>query len=164
MTDLAAVAPPELLARMERLLDRHDVEDVLLRYASSIDRKDYATLRTVFADDARGQYGDFVVEGADALVAWIESKGAERVWQHHLMSVYHVDFPAPGEAVALTYHTSHQTAAGAPDDCYRLVARYHDTLRKGADGRWLITEKVMELGWADLIHDDTRPNPRPKEA
>ena len=48
-------------AALRQMLERQAIEEVLLRYASTIDYKDYATLRTLFCDDIRGQYGDVVV-------------------------------------------------------------------------------------------------------
>lgn len=135
---------------LEELLERQAVEDVLLRYASTIDRKDFETLRSLFCDDVRGQYGDVVVNGGDELLQWIDEMTVDKTWQHHLLSVYHVDFVSRTEAHALTYHTSHQTSVGSPDRCSRIVARYTDVVRK-IDGAWKIADKVMEVGWKDEI-------------
>lgn len=140
----------DLEARLRQLLERQAVEEVLLRYASTIDRKDFTTLRTLFCEDVRGQYGDVVVEGGDALVQWIDDMTVDQTWQHHLLSVYHVDLVSATEAHALTYHTSHQTRRDTPDRCTRIIARYSDQLRK-VDGAWKIADKVMEIGWTDEI-------------
>lgn len=140
----------ELESALRQLLECQAIEEVLLRYASTIDRKDFATLRTLFCDDIRGQYGDVVVEGGDELLQWIDDMTVDKSWQHHLLSVYHVDLVGEDEAVALTYHTSHQTARDTPDRCTRIIARYTDKLRK-VDGSWKIADKVMEVGWTDEI-------------
>lgn len=148
----------DLDGALRQLLERQAVEEVLLRYASAIDSKDYSTLRSLFCDDIRGQFGDVVVQGGDELLQWIDGMTVDRDWQHHLLSVYHVDFVSDTEARALTYHTSHQTTAGVPDRCTRIVARYTDTLRK-VDGAWKIADKVMEIGWTDeLTHDPVSAN------
>ena len=62
--------------------------------------------------------------------------------------MYHVDLVSDTEATALTYHTSHQTKTATPNRCTKIVARYHDTLRK-VDGTWKIADKVMEIGWIE---------------
>jgi hypothetical protein len=72
-------------------------------------------------------------------------------WQHHMLNVYHVDFVSATEATTLTYHTSHQTTSDAPDTCRKIVARYYDTVRK-VDGRWLIADKYMQIGWTQEFH------------
>ena len=68
-----------------------------------------------------------------------------------MLNVYHVDFVSDTEAKTLTYHTSHQTTADAPDRCRKIVARYYDTVRK-VDGRWLIADKYMQIGWTQELH------------
>ena len=128
--------------------DREQIEETLYRYASSIDAGDHEHLRTLLADDARAKYGarDWL-EGADAVVAFIRDKGADVGWQHHLLSIYHVDVEGD-EAAALTYHTSYQIARDRPEEAAVIVARYHDRLSR-LDGRWLIREKRMEIGWRE---------------
>lgn len=134
--------------RLQALVDFHDVGQVLYGYASSIDVKDFASLRTLLTDDAVAKFGDYEpVAGADAVVAWIEQATDDRSWQHHLISVYQVDVDGD-EATALTYHTSHQTFVAEPDVVAVIVARYHDRLRR-EDDRWRIAEKTMEIGWRE---------------
>ena len=138
----------DLAATVKAFAERQAVEEVLLRYASTIDAKDYVTLRSLFCDDIHARYGDVVVDGGDELLKWIDGMTAGANWQHHLLNVYHIDLVSDTEAKALTYHTSHQTQAATPNRCTKIVARYYDTLRK-VDGRWKIADKYMEIGWTE---------------
>lgn len=134
---------------LRRLLDRQAVVDLLLRYASTIDAKDYTTLRSLFCDDIHARYGEDVeINGGDELLAWIDSMTVDTTWQHHLLTVYHVDFVSDTEATTLTYHTSHQVTSAAPNTCTKIVARYYDTVRK-VDGVWKIADKYMQIGWVE---------------
>ena len=63
---------------------------------------------------------------------------------------------ATTEATALTYHTSHQVKTDAPNVCTKIVARYHDKLRK-EDGAWKIADKVMEIGWVETTEAEQAP-------
>ena len=130
------------------LQDRMDVTDVLYRYASTIDRFDAAGLRSVLADDVWAQYGNAEpVSGGDAVASWIGEATANVVWQHHLLSVYHVE--VEGDlARALVYHTSHQVFDDAPDTAKLLVGRYHNELRREPDG-WRISRLVLEILWGE---------------
>jgi hypothetical protein len=131
--------------------DREQIEETLYRYASTIDSGDLARLRTLLTDDVRAKYGARAwLEGADAVVGFIGEKGAGIGWQHHLLSIYHVDIDGD-EATALTYHTSYQITRAEPDQAAMIVARYHDRLLR-VDGEWRICEKRMEIGWRE-----TRP-------
>ncbi len=68
-------------------------------------------------------------------------------YQHHLLNVYEVEIDGD-EARTYTYHTSHQVDEATPDTVYVIVARYRDVLRR-VDGRWLIADKRMEVGWME---------------
>lgn len=136
---------------VQELLDRQQIADTLYRYASSIDYKDYPTLRSLFVDDAVGKYGDApAIEGADQIVKWITEATADRAWQHHKLTVYHIDINGD-MATTLTYHTSHQTTIDDPDTVIVIVARYKDVLRREG-GSWKIADKLMEIGWIEKRH------------
>jgi 3-phenylpropionate/cinnamic acid dioxygenase small subunit len=141
----------DIEATVQALVDRQQIIDTLYRYASTIDAKDYPRLRSLFVDDAVGQYaGAEPIHGADEIVAWIDSMTLDRAWQHHLVNVYHVDIDGD-EAHTLTYHTSHQTTTTDPDTVIVIVARYRDVLRK-VDGTWKIADKRMDVGWMEERH------------
>jgi ferredoxin len=148
--------PPVSQEELRRLIDRQQVSDVLYRYASSVDDKDFATLRSLFTDDAHGAYMTVAdLTGADEIVKWIDAMTAGKSWQHHKLTVYHIDFTGPDEVNTLTYHTSHQTDADDENAVTLIVARYRDKLRR-VGGTWKITEKIMEPGWSEQRR---RPQP-----
>ena len=132
--------------------DRIEITDVLYRYASTIDRFDLDGLRSTLADDLVAQYGNAdPVIGGDAVAAWIGEAIAPVIWQHHLLTVYHVEVDGD-EAKALVYHTSHQLFEDEPESAKLLVGRYHNELRREADG-WKISRLVLELLWGEAKVD-----------
>jgi ketosteroid isomerase-like protein len=138
----------------ETLVDRLAITDTIYRYASCIDRRDLGGVRAVFADDIWARYGNSdPVTGGDALIRWIEEATAECVWQHHLLSVYHVDVDGD-RAKALVYHTSHQVFNSDPDTVCQLIARYHNELRRETDG-WKISKLLFEILWGERRKDMT---------
>src|SRR5215213_2426426 len=133
---------------IRNLQDRADITEVLYRYASTIDRFHLAGLRRVLADDVWAQYGNAdPVVGGDAVARWIGEAIAPVVWQHHLLSVYHVEVEGD-RASALVYHTSHQVFEDDPDTAKLLVGRYHNELRREPDG-WRISRLVLEILWGE---------------
>ena len=147
-----ATTTPETVLRS--IQDRLDITDVLYRYASTIDRFDHEGLRATLADDLWAQYGNAdPVIGGDAVAGWIAEMIAPVVWQHHFLSVYHVEVDGD-EARALVYHTSHQVFEDDPDSAKVLVGRYQNELRREVDG-WKISRLVLELGWAESKLDPT---------
>ena len=139
----------DLETMMRELMDRQQIADTLYRYASTIDDKDFAGLRATLTDDAVGQYGVDAepIRGGDEIVAWIDSAIADQSWQHHKLTVYHIDIDGE-EARTLTYHTSHQIKTETPDRVTVIVARYRDVLRRES-GTWKIADKLMEIGLID---------------
>jgi ketosteroid isomerase-like protein len=143
-TTISLAADPAVRA----LQDRADVTDVLYRYASTIDRFDVEGMRAVLADDLVARYGNAEpVVGGDAVAGWIAEAISGVVWQHHLLSVYHVEVDGD-RAKALVYHTSHQVFAADPESAKLLVGRYQTELRREADG-WKISRLVLELLWGE---------------
>lgn len=54
--------------------DRQDIAEVLIRYATGIDRRDWALFRTVFTEDCELDYGQIGTwHGADAVVDFMAS-------------------------------------------------------------------------------------------
>lgn len=132
--------------------DRIEITDVLYRYASTIDKFDLEGLRGTLADDLVARYGNAEpVIGGDAVAAWIAEAIAPVIWQHHLLSVYHVEVDGD-DAQALVYHTSHQVFEDEPESAKVLVGRYHNELRREADG-WKISKLVLELLWGEAKID-----------
>ncbi len=158
MTIDEATTLEQLATEVRRLVDRQEIADVLYRYASSVDYKDFPTLRSLFTDDAHGVYTTVAdLRGADEIVKWIDEMTVTKTWQHHKINVYHIDFTGPDEVTTLTYHTSHQTDEGDPGAVQLIVARYRDTLRRTPDG-WKIVEKIMEPGWAERRTPEIAPH------
>ena len=140
-------------ASLRALQDRIDIGDVLYRYSSSVDSFDNAGVRSVLADDIWAQYGNGdPVEGGDKLADWIAGATETVFWQHHLLNVYHINIDGD-QAKTLSYLTSYQVFKENPDAAIILVARYHDELRRTADG-WKISRRVMEVLWGESKADD----------
>jgi ketosteroid isomerase-like protein len=148
MTQLAS--EPSLKA----LQDRLDIEDTIYRYASRIDRRDLEGIRATLADDIWAQYGNSEpLVGREAVLGFIDEATRECAWQHHLLSVYHVEVDGD-TAKALVYHTSYQQYHGSPDVVHQIVARYHDELRRESEG-WRISRLLFEILWGERRGDAT---------
>ena len=138
---------------LQALKDRTDIEEVLYRYSSCVDRFDSDGVRSCLADDIHATYGNAdPVDGGDELAAWIKAATDSVIWQHHLLNVYHVTVEGD-DAKTVSYLTSYQVFEENPKAAIILVARYHDELRRTAGG-WKISNRVMELLWGESKADD----------
>ena len=131
--------------------DRHDIEQVLARFCSAVDRMDFELLRSCFHPGARTNFGAFVNGTVEDYLEYVASPdglpGLDRT-MHQLGNVnYEVDGDvAHAESYVTAYHE-------APEDhawCQGFVvvwARYIDRLEK-RDGAWRIASRtcVFEFG------------------
>ena len=144
----------DLEATVRALKDRVDIVETMSRYAAAIDVSDFATLRTTLADDITAQYAnmhDEPLEGADAVVAWVDQATKGKIWQHHLINVYTVDIEGD-TAKVLVYHTSLQNYDRAPETADVLVGRYHNEFVRTPDG-WKISRLLLEVLWGEQRQD-----------
>lgn len=59
------------------MTDRQDISDVLVRYATGIDRRDWPLFRTVFTDDCALDYGEIGTwKGVDSVTEFMEQAHA----------------------------------------------------------------------------------------
>ncbi|AFM18445.1 hypothetical protein Mycch_3713 [Mycolicibacterium chubuense NBB4] len=105
--------------------DRQDISDVLVRYATGIDRRDWPLFRTVFTDDCELDYGEIGTwHGVDAVVDFMVS--AHEMAGHTLHRITNQAIDAHGDtATARAYvdalimapdNTSGVNAVGFYDD------------------------------------------------
>ena len=145
---------PAITPDLQALVDRLAITDVLYRYASTIDAFDFAGTRAVLHDDLWAKYGNAdPVVGGQVVADWIAGYCETCAWQHHLLSVYHVEVDGD-RAKALVYHTSYQGFESDPETAHVLVARYHDELIRTPEG-WKISKLVMETLWGERRQDLT---------
>lgn len=121
---------------------RRAVEAVLVRYATGIDTRDWAKLRTCFADDVRADYGDIGRWGsADALVGFMEAAHAGFVATNHLITNVVVELDGDRAAARCYVHAVLVTGDDA-STWLDTVGRYDDTLVR-ADGGWRIDTRTF---------------------
>ena len=67
--------------------DRQDISDLLVRYATGIDRRDWALFRTAFTDDCELDYGEIGAwKGVDAVTEFMEKVHAMAGHTMHRLS------------------------------------------------------------------------------
>jgi hypothetical protein len=127
--------------------DRHDIHEVVLRYARGIDRLDFDLVRAAYHPDGIDHHTGF--EGTiDEYLAWVEPKlrartgGTMHVLANHLVELY-------GDvAISETYGTSVHWGEPAEDPRANFTSgvRFVDHLTY-RDGRWAIQERWAVREW-----------------
>jgi uncharacterized protein (TIGR02246 family) len=139
---------------LQRLLDKAEIEAVLVRYTHALDTLDADKYASVFTEDAVFEMGGDRVRKGRAeirgIITDLQESRAEReaagtatpTLMHHVMTNATLDIVSDGEAHHYAYW---MTILGNADNEYRVASmgHYEDVLVK-RDGGWLIqTRKLL---------------------
>ncbi|HEX4434378.1 MAG TPA: nuclear transport factor 2 family protein [Acidimicrobiales bacterium] len=133
---------------------KQDIADVLVRYATGIDRRDWDLFRSCFTADCQADYGDIGTwESAGAITDFMVNAHADMGHTLHRISNVAVDVdPADGNdrAVARCYVDGILMASDGQSG-FNPFGFYDDELVRGDDG-WRIARRTFTM-----VHFRTLP-------
>lgn len=121
--------------------DQQDISDVINRFATGIDRRDWPLFRTAFTDDCHvvmGDYGTF--DGVDAIAGFEEASHAQAGNTLHRMTNHVIDVEGD-EARARTYVDAWIMASDS-DSGINAIGFYDDELIRTGEG-WRIARRMF---------------------
>jgi hypothetical protein len=137
----------EQLARLERLADRQDILDCLIRFSRAMDRFDRELFFSAFHSDAVIAAGSFV-GGPGALYDWARALHEQgQVATHHNMLNHSCEMESN------TAHTeTYYLFVGRNRDESNWIAggRYIDRLERRA-GAWRIALRTNVIEWSGMV-------------
>ena len=130
----------------DRYADHLAIMDVLVRYAVSLDTRDWQRLRSCFAKDVRVSYPpDVELTGPDATADFCERALAPYSVTQHLLGTHQIEIEGD-RARARTYlHATHIYAHG---EVYVLGGTYTDELERHPEG-WRIARRSLTSDWTE---------------
>ena len=123
--------------------DHELIMDVLVRYATGIDTKDWTLFRTCFTDDVRADYGADVGSwtDVDGITEYMTIMHRDMVDTKHMLSNFAIEVDGD-RASASTYVHAVLVVTNDPLTWYEPVGRYEDHLVRTTDG-WRISHRVF---------------------
>ena len=122
--------------------DRDEITDVLVRYATGIDTKDWPLFRTCFTPDVRADYGDIGVwEGVEAITAYMAETHADMPDTKHMLTNIAISL-AGEEADVSTYVHAVLVVTREPETSVDAYGHYVDRFVRSPDG-WRIRERTF---------------------
>ncbi|MEZ0052621.1 3-phenylpropionate/cinnamic acid dioxygenase small subunit [Mycobacterium sp. MAA66] len=119
--------------------DRDDISDVLIRYATGIDRRDWPTFRTAFTADCVLDYGDIGTwNGVDAVTEFMDQAHAMAGHTMHRLTNHAISIDGD-TATSRTYVDGLIMAADNVSGV-NAVGFYDDVLVRTVDG-WRIAQR-----------------------
>jgi 3-phenylpropionate/cinnamic acid dioxygenase small subunit len=119
--------------------DRQQVTDVLVRYATAIDRRDWDLLRTCFIDDCDADYGEYGHwHGGSEIAEWMEKSHVSLGSSIHLIT--NVALAPMGDAVTACCYIHGVVLTEDRAAAIHAFGRYDDELVSTPEG-WKIARR-----------------------
>jgi SnoaL-like domain len=137
----------DLDAQLKRLVDRSLIQDVVLRYARGIDRRDWELVRSAFHHDSFEEHGEYT-GNVDGFIQWVSARHAQVLTSTHFIGNCLIDFLGRDVAFVETYFASHRV--GPPSDegtqasaiLVEGFGRYLDRFDR-RQGEWRVARRLM---------------------
>lgn len=141
---------PELRA----LLDRQEIIDLTIRYATALDARDWALLRSCFVPDAVGRYDTLgklegyvaTHEGYDAIERLCQAALNPLDASQHLLTNHVVEIAGDEGTATLYFQAQHVRSSAHGGSNYIIAGRYQHRVVRTADG-WKITHLHLSAIW-----------------
>ena len=122
---------------------RHAATDVLLRYATGIDRRDWTLLRSCFTDDCDADYGALGRwRGGDEITAFMRL--AHQGCGHTMHRITNTEFATAATGLTARAHVDSIVMGRDNRDGLHTAGFYDDDLIE-ADGGWRIARRRFTL-------------------
>jgi ketosteroid isomerase-like protein len=133
----------------EDVADRIEIDDLLTRYATAVDTKDWELYQTVFTADAVIDYTSSggIRGGLAEVTKWLAESLAMFSMSQHLVT--NRDVRVTGDTAtshSYLYNAMGRTKRDGTLDLMFVGGGYRDKLRRTNDG-WRIIERVQDTAW-----------------
>jgi hypothetical protein len=136
----------EMEKRLQLLLDREAIRDVIMRYCYGADRGEESVLRSVYWPDATDDHGVFSGTASDYIAFLLKTAGTMDQMQHLVgnMLIRTSGTTARCESYFIGYHRM-KDERGRPFDSL-ACGRYLDELEK-REAEWRIIRRKVVFDW-----------------
>jgi len=152
----------EHLDELAWLLERRRLEDLIIRYATALDIRDWADLRACFTDDAVADYGNLGrYEGVEAILQGCREPLSRLDSSQHLISNVVAQMTGDGRAtVTAKVQAQHFLVNSGGEATATIGGTYVDEVVRGEDG-WRIAKLTFSTTWRTGNSAILAPKPEP---
>jgi 3-phenylpropionate/cinnamic acid dioxygenase small subunit len=124
---------------------KQEIAEVLVRYATGIDRRDWDVFRSCFTADCLAEYeGIGTWKSADAITDFMETAHARMGHTMHRISNIAIDVYADGDRAAARCYVDGMLMAADGESGFNPMGFYDDELVRTPDG-WRIAHRTFTM-------------------
>lgn len=150
---------------VQRLIDRQEIADLVMRYCRGIDRCDLDLVRRCYHPDATDDHGGDYSGGVDGFIEYVGGALARYVSTMHVVGNVLVEFDdspdvARVESYVVAYHRVAASTSKPERDVVIGLRYVDDVVRR--DGEWRIAARDCVIDWTrtdPVSADGWRPDP-----
>lgn len=144
-------APADPMAELQALLDKQQIRELVLNYSRGVDRKDFALLRTLYAEGATDDHGGLFRGPATEYIDWLQQAMEACEMTSHSVHNHLIGLESATRAHGEVYVTAYQRLHGGSEGFAELVQglRYLDLYEK-RDGLWQFARRTLINDWTQI--------------
>ena len=128
----------EMESKLQAMIDRQEIWQVMQRYARGLDRLDVELARSCYFDDCIEDHGHYVGD-VDGFVQWANDTAERFKWTHHSITTHNCDLDGD-DAYCETYYI--YTGVNEQSPHFMSTGRYIDHFQR-RNGEWRIANRVV---------------------
>jgi 3-phenylpropionate/cinnamic acid dioxygenase small subunit len=136
-------------SQLQALIDRTEIENLLVRYAAALDGHDWELLASCFTTDAQYRFahmGD--KDGVQAIVEVCRASLEPLDASQHLVGSPHVEIDGDRARSRCSFQAQHVRRGAEGGRNYLVGGTYVDELLRTGDG-WRIERRELQRVWTD---------------
>lgn len=133
---------------LQELGDRQEIIDLLIRYATTLDSRDWPTLHHIFVPDVIADFVNFHCEGIDQVVDTCRGALGGLTSSQHLLGNFAVEIDGDRATSACYLHAMHYYAPATGLKTFIIAGTYRDALVRTVGG-WRIERRRLSKTWDD---------------
>jgi 3-phenylpropionate/cinnamic acid dioxygenase small subunit len=147
---------------LEELADRIEIDDLLTRYATGVDRRDWDLWESCFTADAHIDYSAFggTKGGVKDVRRWLEDVMVRFPMSQHLVMNREVAIDGDSATARSAFYNPMAVPTGRGDErqLFFCGGYYCDKLKRTRDG-WRIAERVEEFSYSTMTQPTLQVKP-----
>lgn len=138
-------------------LDRFEIIDVLNRYATACDSRNWDLFTEVFTEDVETDYGgDYKFNSREAIVNLIRSMLGGCGPTQHLLGNYRIEIERDAANSVCSVRAFHAGKGEAEGKTFEMWGEYRDKLKRTEYG-WRINRRELTTVWLEGSYEVLRP-------